>query len=279
MHRIAYADEAYWNQGRYRAVAAISLPKSADGSISRRARELLEESGVAEFAWKKLGDARYGFAAKKLLDLVLDSLAMVRVNVLVWDVEDHRHARQGRDDIANLERMYHWMFRKMGERHPSIWTLRPDEQSAIDWLEVHDVLVNSSRLHNRKHDAFEDLSKRLEIQRLSPTTSDHPLIQMADLFAGMAAYSRRSYDRFDAWSNSDQLELIPREGITLSKRDEARCAVLQHFNKRCKDRVLQVSLRSERGLRTKNPRSPLNFWWWTPQHEKDTAPLRSQRNR
>lgn len=277
MHRIAYADEANWNQGRYRAVAAISLPKSSEAALARRAQDLLSESDVTEFAWKHLRDARYGFAAKKLLEMTVHSLGVVRIDVLCWDVEDHRHARHGRDDIANLERMYHWLFRKMGERHPSTWTLRPDTQSAIDWVEVHDVLVNSSRRHNRRHDSFEDLTRRLEIQRLSPTSSSHPFIQIADLFAGMTIFSRRSYDRFVAWCNSGQLELVPREGPDLSKSEIVRCEILNHFDRLCKDKALGVSLRTERGLRSRNPKSPVNFWWWTPQSAEDSAPLRKER--
>lgn len=276
-HRIAYADEAYWNQGRYRSVAAISLPKSAEAALTAQARRLLADSSLREFAWKKLRDARYGFGAKKLIDLTVGSLAIMRVNVLVWDVEDTRHARQGRDDLANLERMYYWLFKTMGEAHPSVWTLRPDEHSAINWTEAHEVLVNSSRRHNRRHDSFEELSRKLEIQRLSPASSDHPLVQVADLFAGLTSYSRGAYDRYDAWLNRNQLELVPREGISLSKSDLVRCDVLSHFDQLSKKNRLQVSLASERGLRTKSPRSPINVWWWTPQHGKDAAPLRAQR--
>ncbi|MDQ3913804.1 MAG: DUF3800 domain-containing protein [Actinomycetota bacterium] len=278
MRYVAYADESTWNKGRYRAVAAVSLPKAAESELVLTVGRLLADAGVSEFGWKKLRDARRRDLATEILDLVFCSLDRLRVNVLLWDTHDSRHAHQGRDDIANLERMYYWIFTKMAAGRHGVWTLRPDEQSALNWDELHDVLTNAARRSNRLSHCFADLSDRIEIERLSPCRShENPLVQVADLFAGMAVYSWSSFDKFTYWSTSHQPSLLALDAPALSGSDRYRCEVLDHFDRSCKKASLQVSLKSSRGLRSRSPRSPINIWPWTPQSVKDRAPLRNQR--
>lgn len=58
----------------------------------------------------------------------------------MWDITDSRHDIQGRDDIANLGRMYHHLFVDiLRNRWPddARWMVHPDENSALDWYETH----------------------------------------------------------------------------------------------------------------------------------------------
>jgi len=51
---------------------------------------------------------------------------------------------------------------------------------------------------------------------------------------------------------------------------------LAEFNAACKSKKLGVSLKTHRGLRTLNPESPINFWWYEPQHDADRAPTKRE---
>lgn len=280
MRYVAYADESAWNKGRYRAVAAVSLPKAAEPELVVTVGRLLADADVSEVGWKKLRDARRRDLAIEILDLLFRSLDRLRVNVLLWDTHDSRHAHQGRDDIANLERMYYWMFTKMADRRGGVWTLRPDEHSALNWDELHDVLTNAARRSNRTSQCFADLAQTMAIERLSPCRShENLLVQVADLFAGMSVYSWSSFDKFAQWSTSHQPSLLALDEPALSGSDRYRCEVLDHFDRSCKNASLQVSLKSSRGLSSRSPKSPINIWPWTPQSAKDRAPLRAQRAR
>ena len=96
----------------------------------------------------------------------------------------------------------------------------------------------------------------------------------------MAVYSWRAYDVYKRWLqlNSPQASLFAAEASEprLSQADQERCYILSQFNDLCKRRRLGVRLKSQRGLATRDPDRPLNFWRYVPQHENDKAPTRSQ---
>ena len=146
-----------------------------------------------------------------------------------------------------------------------------------------------TRQHRRKYEkdsewrSFVKLVDEFSISRIEPRDSkEEPFIQLADLFAGLAAYSYLHYDYYDQWkhSNTRQMKLFETETCSqfkLSGADKERCRVLDYFNNNnCKRYKLGVSLKSNRGLKTPNPKNPINFWFYVPQHETDKAPLKEK---
>jgi hypothetical protein len=129
-----------------------------------------------------------------------------------------------------------------------------------------------------------DLKEEFGIKQIVPCQScKEPLVQLADLFVGLAAYSRNRYDSYELWQRTygqeQQLGLFrpdPQSATKLSKRDLSRCHVLATFNVACKRRKLGVGLKDSRGLKTYDPSNPINFWWYEPQHEEDRAPTAYQ---
>jgi hypothetical protein len=131
----------------------------------------------------------------------------------------------------------------LGNTLPQRWPLDarfqilPDEQQALRWERITGALPH--------------------IEGVTPARSeDEPLIQVADLFVGLAAYSRAAYATYERWlgSPSDML-------AALSAADRYRCRLLDDFFTLCKLRDLHVSLRTNRGLRTYDASPPLCFWW------------------
>lgn len=112
---VGFSDESNWNTGRFRSLGLVTAPLEYLDGLARELRHLLEESDMAEFKWKKLDGAKERFTAQKMCKFTVDKACamQLRVDVLVWDIQDSRHSVHGRDDIANLQRMYYHLFRNV----------------------------------------------------------------------------------------------------------------------------------------------------------------------
>jgi len=206
---------------------------------------LLRDSGVDEFAWKKLAGAKERFAAIKLCEFCVNYACarVLRVDVLIWDTRDERHDVPRRDDVANLQRMYYHLFRNvLRARWPdnALWRLHPDEHTALDWDTIQDCLEHTSTSVEVAPTFKADRPFRLRLRRefgieqIEPVRSqDHPLLQVADLFAGLAVFSREKYEEYREWLTTEcrQQQLFelsqPTGGPSASSRERFR--VLKHF--------------------------------------------------
>ncbi|MBC7265255.1 MAG: DUF3800 domain-containing protein [Chloroflexi bacterium] len=284
---VAYSDESYQTASRYRSVAVITLNATDESAITLTFGEILRKSGISEFKWEKLRQARERFAALKMLDKTME-LAIegrLRADVLIWDTHDSRHQIPGRDDVANLQRMYYHLLKNVLQRRwpaESIWKLHPDENTAMDWMTVQDFLDAAGLEFRIDSNLFEGgFRLRLErdfsvLQIVEVCSAKTPLSQLADLFAGLGAFSHSAYDRYESWlhSQSGQMSLFGHEPCKVSNREQERFTVIKHLDEQCKKHKLGVGLRSSRGFRTYNPAHPINFWLYEPQHPVDKAPTR-----
>jgi len=254
---VGFADESNWNTGRFRSLGMVTLSLSHLESIEGEVRRLLNESGVQEFKWRNLRGARERFAAEKLCAFAVDkaSAGQLRVDVLVWDIEDSRHKIPKRDDTANLGRMYYHLFRSvLRKRWPdnAIWRLHPDEHTAMDWETLQDFLERKSVSIETNRSLFADnrfpsrLRRKFGIEEIRPVSSGgHPLLQIADLFAGLAVFSRDKYHEYNEWlqNNSGQRSLFDEANASSnpSRSSQERFTVLKQFDEACKRRSLGVS--------------------------------------
>jgi hypothetical protein len=290
---VAYADESY-TKHRYRSIGVISLPVGCEEVLSNAVSAILKDSGIAEFKWSKLRQARERFAALKLVDFAVKRAIAneLRVDVLMWDTEDSRHRIHGRDDEANLQRMYIQLFRNVLQRRwptGSTWRLCPDENSAMDWGSVQDRLDQAGVDLSIEGDIFSKepfklrLSREFAISEIREAVSSHsPICQVADLFAGIGPFSHASFEEYATWcrqhSGQLPLDLADPSGTTeLAGSDIERCQVLQHLDGLCKASKLRVGLNSCRGLKTYDPAFPVNYWMYEPQRPDDKAPVRAGR--
>jgi hypothetical protein len=280
----AYCDESGYTTGRFRALAAISLPRGSEPPARSAISDLLRDSGVKELSWKDLRGARERFASQKVVDLIFDQAlrGVLRMDAVVWDTYDSRHNVRQRDDVANLGRMYHHLLRLvLGRRweHKSSWLIRPDENDAVDWDEVDKFLrAKEADLSRTQPGLLSGGVRRYRLFALQPADSaEEPLVQAADLFAGLAVFSREKYDLYAGWARvkGGQTSLLEEAPLDASKADEQRFAVLEHVKRRSERARLPVSLASTRGLRTRSPRCPVNFWLYRPQSPLDRAPTKT----
>ena len=267
---VGYSDESQHNTGRYRAVALVTLSISDAQQANKNLQAVWQELNISEFKWAKLRSAQYRFAALRMVDQVMSWIdnRKARIDIVTWDTEDSRHTIRNRSDMRNLRRMYYFLTRNvLGRRWPSscVWELRADE-SSLDAAGHFRYLGNPDELN-------ED-ARSVTVARASYIHShEEPLVQVADFFAGMAAYSRNSYQTYELWIEHHSSPPAGAKIAGLSNSHIERCLVLEYLYHCCKERKLRVRLMSNRGLRTMDARSPLNFWWYEPQGDYDRAPM------
>ncbi len=281
----AFSDDSKHHCGRYNSLALITLGSSSFDSLQTGITKILDDSGIeSEFKWEKLRSAKYRFTALKMVDFVFQNLGKLRVDTLIWDLEDQRHKDVvRRNDSENLARMYYHLvsttFTKRWPVEKTQWRWHPDKQSGIDW----NILRNC--IENKKHKCVEDLFRinprfqKVSLENPLPSESkEHSLIQLADLFAGMGSYSWGHYDKYEQWriSNSKQQTLFKRAMLSFpfSPTELERFQVIEYFNSESKKRKLNIGFRSARGFKSYDPRVFINFWPYQPQSVLDKAPRR-----
>lgn len=290
MDYASYTDESYSTGERYRSICAFSFPMGSESAIRSRLTADLQSSKVTEAKWNKVRNLNQQSCAISLVDTAFHSLRHfnARIDVLVWDTHDSRHSIPGRDDKANFERMFFHLLGYSMKRRPrgAHWRIYPDEQMGVAWQTIKDCLSAVGRRSQLIHYPLlgpflaDPHYRILELEEIR--SHEHPPCQVADLFAGLAVFSRVRFPEYLQWCerNGPQCKLflpVQSDEPGFSRKEMYRFPVLEHFNSRCKAERLGVSLRTNKGLCTKDPMKPFNFWLYVPQHEMDRAPVRSGR--
>jgi len=285
---IAFADESYYTNQRYRSLAVVTFEANYKSSFTQTFSSLIQESGLREFKWNKLRQARDRLAATKIIDEVicLSAKGQLRVDTLIWDTYDTRHKIRGRDDIANLQRIYYHLFKNILQRRwptESTWQLFPDENSALDWISVQDYL-DLAGLSLKTTDLFGQNTfgprlsqdfKILEIHAVSSTAE--AICRIADLFAGVGAFSHSEHIKYKNWlqKKNGQLSMKFDSDINceLSNSQEERFEIIRYLDESCKQHKYHVGLNSINGFKSYDPNYPVNFWVYVPQSLQDNLTL------
>ncbi|OGU33140.1 MAG: hypothetical protein A2057_00940 [Ignavibacteria bacterium GWA2_35_9] len=285
MNYIAFCDESYTSAERYRSIAVFSFKEKSLETISKSLLTLLIKSDVKEFKWQKLRTAKYFFCAKHFTNYLLDSLEKekIRIDVLTWDTKDSRHQVQSRDDSANFSRMFfHLLKNVLNKREPSCrWKIYPDEKVDMDWNTLNDCLGAVGKWERDSQSSLFNLSNdklNYNISEFEQKSSiDFPCIHVSDLFAGLSVLSFKLYEKYKLWFKikEGQLDLFnPQIVEKFSNSEEWRFKYLEYFLKVTERKKLGVSFEANKRLQTFNPLNPINFWFYTPQHVNDKAPIR-----
>ena len=284
MDYAVFSDESRHTEGRYRSLAAVSVPAKRVVDLSRCLRDALQLDSYRELKWRNVRRAGNSDRAIEVVDVLLAHVTDgVRADVLTWDTQDNRHDVWNRDDVANYERMFFHLHRVLMERRGAHtgWHIRPDEQVNIDWQKIRQCLTSHGTWQAGRNLA----ALSTEFQNFVPSvltfrevdSAATPLCQLADLLAGMAAYTRTNADmvRHQVEEPIEQRTLFENhDQATPGTVDRHRFRVISHFYWKCRTLKLGVSLRERGYLLTHDPKMPINFWHYEPQHHRDKAPTR-----
>ena len=286
---IAYSDESNWDSGAYRSICMISGAAKDMKAAEKKISAALKDAGVGHFTWSGFKDTRLKPSAEKIISSILPYCVkgLIRIDIIIWDIKDNRHRITRKDDGKNLGRMYYHLFLNvLKDKWPegAVWKLCPHERDQMDWGQLQETLDHSSAKF-RENDLFigeksavpvkkENAYEVEDIQKCSPEKT--AMLQAADLFAGMACYSRLEYARFTDWldENDNQMTMFDLNFKNFNNTHKARFCVMKDFHDACVKSGLGVGLRSYGCFYTADPKNPVNFWWYTPQHILDKAPTR-----
>jgi len=284
----AYSDESGCFSGQYQSIGIISGERRNLFELKHELVRILQHQKVKEAKFSETRTHKPKLKAaqafiKKGVDFAKQN--KIRIDVLLWDTHDSRHSIPGRDDLANLERMYYKVLRHISEKWNQYnWDLYPDKGSKINWIEIKDYLNRTRIPRHRKPYLlilFDEEAYSINFQRIDPKEShDEPLIQIADLFAGIACFCREKGKECLKWLKSqekrNQLDLFEYEEPEVeedpNKTEKNRYELIRFLNNQCKFNKLGVSLNKRKYLWTPVPYNPINFWNYKPKHKEDKAP-------
>jgi hypothetical protein len=284
---MAYSDESGCFTENYQSIGVVSGRAEDLGRLKRELFQILDNNKVKEIKFEKVRTHLPKIkTAREFTDKAfeyIDAHALA-IDVLFWCLNDTRHNIINRDDQANLGRMYYKILRNISEKWKATnWMLVPDTGSKLNWQEVIRYL-NKTTLVRRPYllSLFEEDRYPLNFQSVIPRDSiNEPLVQLADLFAGMARYSIGKNDLCKIWlreqhrSNQPGLFYDERENA-ISKHNSNRIGLLNQVYVEAKKRSLGVSLTTNGYLKSFKKTSPLNFWHYRPASSKDKAPTRKK---
>lgn len=283
----AFSDESGCFSKRYQSIGVVSGKNEHLASLREELARCLGGHKTKEVHFEEVRSHKPKVsAANDYVDTSVKYIAQgkVKIDVLCWDTQDSRHGVLRRDNVANLERMYFKILRNISEKwRQDKWHFYPDKGSKLNWAEITSFL-NKTRL-NRKPQfltLFHQEVNRIKFLEVIPRDSiDEPLIQLADLFAGMTCFSiLRSYE-YSEWQRSECQVLqsslfshIPSGDH--SRTSQNRFALLAKVYLLGKKYGLQISLPKDGYLRSFKKEAPLNFWHYHPKGSFDKAPVRTQ---
>jgi hypothetical protein len=285
----SYCDTSGIFDHRFQTIAAITGSHKVVHLLRDKLSQTLESKHVSEAKFadvKKLDSSEFGTAETFLIDSISSFVAsgLLRVDVLTWDTTDSRHSIPGRDDVQNLSRMYYHLLRHIAiKSHPESWNIFLDVNERVEFRSLLSCLSNSSIKVNacqipmlmemiRKIENFGIINKVTEIDSKS-----EPLVQLADIFAGITRFSFESGKQCWEWIANNSIptqQILPglSELTPIRRSDECRYQLILTLYNLSKKHRLYVSLKTEKHLVTKRSSSPLNFWFYIPQNENDIAP-------
>ena len=236
---VGFADEAYWNNNvEFRAVACVSARLDNDNyhEVERRLCASRCDAGaiVSEIKWSKLNDNRRQRDAASVLEAAVNLAAgrEMHIDVLVWDEQaqdymDRLHATNGNRETMHLQMMYRFLFSQVISRWRSVegsptpyWTFAPDQHSGLDFRTLQLEIRRDAEL------TFNS-AINIDVQHVKGTLNYS--IQLADLLAGLAAWSHQNSDDYESWLRMREQPDLQLPAIQW----RTRFPILEQFSRQC----------------------------------------------
>ena len=283
----AYLDESYYTtEHDFGAISLISFPACIKENLENKINPIISQF-PSEYKWSSFKSKKYLEQSKKIFTILFDlaTRGCLRIDSIIWQTNDPRYPRNQTNTGDKLSVLYYlWLRDTMSKRWGinTSWSINIDEQRQIDWKELRDYIdyagsrSYTSTILGDQYD-LEWLRKNpfnYSIEEFQFVVSVvEPFVQIADIFAGVAAYSHNESSRLFEWLAYEApqhsqggvfqmpLSLDILEPMSLSSREINRFKFIKHIQDCCKSKVYQVSLHKKKGLHTFCVESPINFYY------------------
>lgn len=280
-----FSDESGWNKDeRFGSLANISGTYQNTKDLNDELKYILNHYKRNEIKFHGIKGFEHQNLAIDFFKKGFEFLKQnkIKVHLLVWDKHDKRHNVKGRSEIENLKRMYfhnlkilknHWKI-------DTLWSFFPDEFNKIDWQ--NDVIKFFNNLRLLKNDPsqlklFSELKDfRIKYNNVKELQSNYyPIIQLADLLAGVVRTSRKESDKFNLWlnQNQEQLSLFDKIEENVSKNMIPKYNTMLEFKNLAKKNSMGINFSKNKYFNTYNSKSNIFIWHYEPQSDKDKAPI------
>lgn len=275
-----FSDDSGAGVDRYRSLAVVAVSRSDLAAVRAAIAPCFGTTSSVE--WKDLtGDSRKQRCARSLVatGVRLAAEGSISITILSWDLYDTRHAIPGRDDIGNTERMYyHAIADTARKRWAKTLSLHPDQTSALNFRKLQ-AFLNRTHMVKAKPEIIsflEESPERFSVDAVHEQDSRRePLVQLADLFAGMARTSLEQSVELKRWRTTEGQPTLLFSDVTdetITRGRRAKFEIIDATNTECKRCRIGVSLNRRGYFWTPNPKKPIHFWLWEPQGHYDKAP-------
>lgn len=250
----------------------IVIPKNHCQKVNYKLTEILEKYNLTpkRFKWNKFNTRDKVNTLEEFLNYLFRLMMndSVFIHTIIWDIKDSRHEILGRDDNKNLSLMYYKLIKNFAKdklENGDTLKIYTDRNNALDWKLIEDILPNDGVYNTQKLEFCTVGYSKVFIEESN--TSENALIQIADIFAGLARTSYDDYDNYDKWMNQAQQTLFPDDKPDepdVSSKDKHRFKIYKFINEYCKHKSWAVSLKTNKGFSTFDKHKPLNFWFYRP---------------
>lgn len=287
LHYLFSDESGYVGESRHGSIAVIAGSRTT----TKKMNDIIKESlgGKSEIKFSGISSRKDQEIAKHIINksLELTKINKLKINVIIWDKHDSRHSIANRCDLSNLIIMYYRVLRH-SLKHWSEgidWAFYPDQQTSVKWSDLINIL-------SKKPISDTDISSQIMFDFFNKSiypniritreldSKEFPIVQLADLFAGIARTSREDSLLYQQWIQQEDLKLSPslfpvQEAENLvSKSKKTKFEIVRHFHDQTKRYNLGINYSENKYLKSHNPNSNLNFWHYTPQGAYDKAPTK-----
>lgn len=281
----AFSDESYYTTNdEYGAIATLSTKADCKRKLEDEIKPLLDQI-PNEYKWVKFTNENYYEVSKCIFNILFEYAVCgnLRIDVIIWETNDPRYPRNSTNTVEKLSVLYYLRLRDMMSRRwgrKTHWAIFVDEQHQVEWKKLDEYLdwgsmnIYSRTIFGKDFDTnwLRENSLKYSAESVQQVKSDkEPLVQIADIFAGMAAYSHNKGDKLVEWLKIDapqtsnngarQLAFKFLNKTNVSGRELWRNRFIKYVQDKCKSKNYQVSINNKKGLHTFKPASPFNFFY------------------
>ncbi len=203
---VGFSDESHTDQVCWTSIGMVTMKNPSLAQMEKALCEQLQSTETkSEIKWTNTTKGWRSDAARVICYFVVKKAAKheLRIDTIMVDKKYMINANRK----ENVSKIYYQLFKNVleyrwGREH--VWNLYPDKNKSIWWKEMKYFLERGSEQWLKIIDGIE-LCKMFDVHHIrSMDSQSNIFLQVADIFVGMAIFSRSHYNKYEAWHGLNQ---------------------------------------------------------------------------